>query len=106
MLKLLTEYLKGYGLFFFKYKLDVTKTTDNKSTFLHVLADAVNNRFPDVLLVMEDLPTVGEASKGMLSSYIHSLLPWWSYLPCHYGGVIGCYLPCFSGSVVGRSPDS
>ncbi|KAL5017847.1 hypothetical protein ScPMuIL_003569 [Solemya velum] len=47
----------------FLSQLDVTKTTDNKSTFLHVLADAVNNRFPDVLLVMEDLPTVGEASK-------------------------------------------
>ena len=54
------------NLFFqiFLPQLDVTKTKDNKSTFLHVLADAVYTRFPTVLTVFEELPTVMSAGKG------------------------------------------
>ena len=42
----------------------MTKTTDNKSTFLHVLADAVYTKMPECLNMSEDMPTVPDAAKG------------------------------------------
>ncbi|XP_021359852.1 delphilin-like isoform X2 [Mizuhopecten yessoensis] len=47
----------------FLAQLDVTKTKDNKMTFIHVLAEAVYSQFPDALSVGEDLTTVPLASK-------------------------------------------
>ncbi|XP_070579787.1 delphilin-like isoform X2 [Ptychodera flava] len=44
-------------------ELDTTKTTDNKSTFLHVLAKAVHDKVPAVLSFSEELPNVPTASK-------------------------------------------
>ncbi|KAL3875511.1 hypothetical protein ACJMK2_033457, partial [Sinanodonta woodiana] len=47
----------------FLSQLEVTKTSDQKSTFLHVLAEAVSKKFPEVLSVGEQLTTVPEAAK-------------------------------------------
>ena len=61
----------------FKYllcalQLDVTKTSDNKSTFLHVLAGTVSARFPEVLTLGEELHAIPEAAKGR-SQYLRLL---------------------------------
>ncbi|XP_060080140.1 delphilin-like [Ylistrum balloti] len=47
----------------FLAQLDVTKTKDNKMTFIHILAEAVYSQFPEALSVGEDLTTVPLASK-------------------------------------------
>ncbi|XP_006817000.1 delphilin-like [Saccoglossus kowalevskii] len=47
----------------FLMQLDTTKTTDNKSTFLHVLAKAVSDKVPAVLSFGEEIPNVGLAAK-------------------------------------------
>lgn len=47
----------------FLLQLEITKTSDNKLTFLHVLAEAVFNKFPDLVAVGEELTTVPEAAK-------------------------------------------
>ncbi|KAK6170562.1 hypothetical protein SNE40_018927 [Patella caerulea] len=47
----------------FLSQIDITKTSNNKSTFLHVLAEAVYNKFPDVLTIGDDLVHVPEATK-------------------------------------------
>ncbi|ESO84151.1 hypothetical protein LOTGIDRAFT_155476 [Lottia gigantea] len=47
----------------FLSQIDITKTSDNKSTFLHVLTEAVSKRFPDVLSIGDDLTHVSEAAK-------------------------------------------
>ncbi|KAK3090633.1 hypothetical protein FSP39_013290 [Pinctada imbricata] len=60
----------------FLNQLDITKTKDNKSTFLNVLADAVYNKFPSVLTVGEELPTVmiaGKVSDVMLNQELQDL---------------------------------
>ncbi|CAG2203100.1 Delphilin [Mytilus edulis] len=44
-------------------QLEVTKTSDNKTTFLHVLANAVYVKFPEVLAVGEELSSIPEAAK-------------------------------------------
>ncbi|XP_077980007.1 delphilin-like [Glandiceps talaboti] len=44
-------------------ELDTTKTSDNKSTFLHVLAKAVNDKVPAVLSFAEEIPNVPPAAK-------------------------------------------
>jgi len=56
------EYISALFLHFLQ--LDITKTKDNKTTFIHVLAEAVFNKFPDMVSVGEDLTTVPVASKG------------------------------------------
>ncbi|KAK2185328.1 hypothetical protein NP493_240g05013 [Ridgeia piscesae] len=43
--------------------LDLTKTTDGKASFLHVLVDTVSSKFADSLRLSEDLPTVLEAAR-------------------------------------------
>ncbi|XP_056020284.1 delphilin-like isoform X2 [Ostrea edulis] len=58
----------------FLSQLDITKTKDNKSTFIHVLADAVVTRFPDVLTVGEDLSTVMAVGKGKLACMSNIML--------------------------------
>lgn len=48
----------------FLTQLDITKTADSKSTFLHVLADTAYTKFPELLSVGEELTNVAEASKA------------------------------------------
>jgi len=43
--------------------LEITKTSDNKLTFLHVLAEAVFSKFPELVAVGEELTTVPQAAK-------------------------------------------
>ena len=45
-------------------QLDITKTADSKSTFLHVLADTCYKKFPELLTLAEDVGTLSEAAKG------------------------------------------
>ena len=45
------------------FQLEITKTADNKLTFLHVLAEAAHTKFPELIAVGEDLTTVPLASK-------------------------------------------
>ncbi|KAK7502340.1 hypothetical protein BaRGS_00006293, partial [Batillaria attramentaria] len=52
----------------FLTQLDITKTADSKSTFLHVLADTAYTKFPDLLSVGEELANVAEASKDEIQS--------------------------------------
>ncbi|GFO33175.1 glutamate receptor, ionotropic, delta 2 (grid2) interacting protein, b [Plakobranchus ocellatus] len=47
----------------FLTQLDITKTTDNKSSFLHVLAEAAYSRFPELLSFSDELSTVEKAAK-------------------------------------------
>ncbi|XP_060551742.1 delphilin-like isoform X3 [Ruditapes philippinarum] len=47
----------------FLSQLEITKTSDNKLTFLHVLAEAVFNKFPELVAVGEELTTVPAAAK-------------------------------------------
>ena len=47
------------------FQLEITKTSDNKATFLHVLAETVYDRFPEVLTVGEELATISDAAKGI-----------------------------------------
>ncbi|KAG8452270.1 hypothetical protein GDO86_004175 [Hymenochirus boettgeri] len=44
-------------------KLKDTKSTDQKTTLLHFLADLCEKKFPDVLMFVEDLQSVDKASK-------------------------------------------
>ena len=52
---------------FFSYdsplQLDTTKTSDNKSTFLHVVAKAVNTDMPEALTFRNEIPSVERANK-------------------------------------------
>ena len=50
------------------FQLEITKTSDNKATFLHVLAETVFDRFPEVLTVGEELATISDAAKGIQKS--------------------------------------
>ncbi|KAK7002915.1 delphilin-like isoform X2 [Biomphalaria glabrata] len=52
----------GFRITFLR-QMDTTKTSDNKSSFLHVLADAVYNKFPEVLSLSEELFSVQKAAK-------------------------------------------
>ncbi|XP_055877569.1 delphilin-like isoform X2 [Biomphalaria glabrata] len=52
----------GFRITFLR-QMDTTKTSDNKSSFLHVLADAVYNKFPEVLSLGEELSSVQKAAK-------------------------------------------
>ena len=47
-------------------QLDLTKTTDGKASFLHVLADVIYTKSRDCVNLSEELPTVAEAAKGLL----------------------------------------
>ncbi|XP_052817061.1 delphilin-like isoform X2 [Mya arenaria] len=47
----------------FLSQLEITKTADNKLTFLHVLAEAVFSKFPELVAVGEELTTVPTAAK-------------------------------------------
>ncbi|XP_061181898.1 delphilin-like [Saccostrea echinata] len=58
----------------FLSQLDITKTKDNRTTFIHVLADAVVTRFPDVLTVGEELSTVMAVGKGKLACMSNIML--------------------------------
>ncbi|CAH1794248.1 unnamed protein product [Owenia fusiformis] len=58
----------------FLTQLELTKTSDNKATFLHVLANAIYTKFPDMLPLIEDLPTVAEAAKVSSSQINQELL--------------------------------
>ena len=53
------------------FQLEITKTSDNKATFLHVLAETVFVKFPEVLAVGEELTSVPEAAKGNLHVFCH-----------------------------------
>ncbi|KAK7113403.1 hypothetical protein V1264_012699 [Littorina saxatilis] len=50
----------------FLTQLDITKTADGKSTFLHVLAETCYNKFADLLTLADDLATLPEAAKGIV----------------------------------------
>ncbi|XP_059156490.1 delphilin-like [Physella acuta] len=52
----------GFRITFLK-QLDTTKTSNKSSSFLHVLADAAFNKFPEVLSLSDELKTVEKASK-------------------------------------------
>lgn len=52
----------------FLAQLDITKTSDNRSTFLNVLANAVHQNFPEVLSLREELGSVPEAAKGEIEN--------------------------------------
>jgi len=45
-------------------QLDQTKTSDGKSNFINVLANAVHSRFPDAIEIASDLPTCFDAARG------------------------------------------
>jgi len=44
--------------------MDYTKTSDNKLTFLHILARAVLSKFPEVLTFADELSDVAGASRS------------------------------------------
>lgn len=44
--------------------MDSTKTSDNKLTFLHILALALSSKFPELLNFYDDMPDVKTASRG------------------------------------------
>jgi len=46
--------------------MDLTKTSDNKLTFLHILARAVITKFPEVVTFPSEIPDVKAASRGKL----------------------------------------
>uniref|UniRef100_H2Y8Z1 Delphilin n=1 Tax=Ciona savignyi TaxID=51511 RepID=H2Y8Z1_CIOSA len=48
----------------FLAEMDCTKTSDNKMTFLHILARAVSSKFPEVLSFADELTDVKDASRG------------------------------------------
>ncbi|XP_022095372.1 delphilin-like isoform X6 [Acanthaster planci] len=50
----------------FLTELDTTKTADNKSTFLHVVAKAVHTNVPEVVTFGDELPMVPKANKVSL----------------------------------------
>ena len=45
--------------------MDSTKTSDNKLTFLHILARAVSSKFPETTSFADELNDVKEASRGI-----------------------------------------
>ena len=45
-------------------QLDLTKTTDGKASFLHVLADAVQFKCPELVSFGEELPSINLATRG------------------------------------------
>ncbi|XP_046571984.1 delphilin-like [Haliotis rubra] len=47
----------------FLTQLDVTKTSDNKLTFLHVLVDTIKTKFPELITLSEEINSVSKASK-------------------------------------------
>ncbi|ELU10762.1 hypothetical protein CAPTEDRAFT_223619 [Capitella teleta] len=47
----------------FLAQLELTKTSDGKASFLHVLAEAVSTKFPECVHLTDELPTVAEAAK-------------------------------------------
>ena len=47
-------------------QLDTTKTSDNKSTFLHVVAKTATTNMPDAISFREEIPTVPKADKMSL----------------------------------------
>ena len=49
---------------FVNYQLSSTKTTDNKSTLLHVLVSTIESKYPEVLDVKKELESVLVAAKG------------------------------------------
>ncbi|XP_064612281.1 delphilin-like isoform X2 [Liolophura sinensis] len=54
-------------------QLDVTKTQDNKHTFLHVLANASLTKIPDTLGVSKELKTVPKAAKVSLGNVVQDI---------------------------------
>ena len=42
----------------------MTKTTDGKASFLHVLADAVQFKCPELVSFGEELPSINLATRG------------------------------------------
>lgn len=49
-------------------ELDTTKTSDNKSTFLHMVAKAVHTNVPDVVTFGNEITTVNKVAKSSLRS--------------------------------------
>ncbi|GFS22821.1 delphilin [Elysia marginata] len=47
----------------FLTQLEITKTTDKKSSFLHVVAETIYSKFPELLSFSDDLPSIVPAAK-------------------------------------------
>ncbi|XP_030840675.1 delphilin isoform X2 [Strongylocentrotus purpuratus] len=52
----------------FLNELDTTKTSDNKATFLHVVAKAVHSNVPEVINFRDEIPSVPKAVKMSLKA--------------------------------------
>jgi len=53
--------------FFFKpLQLSNTKTSDNKSTLLHFLVQSIESKYPEVLNIKDEIPSVSTAAKGKI----------------------------------------
>ncbi|XP_063961799.1 delphilin-like isoform X2 [Lytechinus pictus] len=52
----------------FLTELDTTKTSDNKATFLHVVAKAVHSNVPEVINFRDEIPSVPKAVKMSLKA--------------------------------------
>ncbi|CAK8685246.1 unnamed protein product [Clavelina lepadiformis] len=57
----------------FLAEMDSTKTSDNKLTFLHILARAVTTKFPDVVIFSEELMDVKNASRVIYNAVLEDL---------------------------------
>ena len=64
----LFNFSKQVRYFFLFAQLDLTKTSDNKGTFLNVLAEAMYSKYPQKIHLSQDLPTIQAASKGTSQS--------------------------------------
>ncbi|CAL1532337.1 unnamed protein product [Lymnaea stagnalis] len=62
----------GFRITFLK-QLETTKTSDNKSSFLHFLADAAYNKFPQVLSFGDEISTVEKAAKVSIDVLVQDI---------------------------------
>lgn len=57
----------------------MTKTSDKKGTFLNVLAEALNAKYPHLIDLRSDLPSIPQAAKGNWYFINYFFIPLFSY---------------------------
>ena len=72
----------------FLTKLRNTKTTDNKKTLVHFLAELVQSDYPELATFVDDMSSCGKAARGML--YFSRYFASW------FGRVVFSYLTVLS----------
>lgn len=70
------RFLRHSVTYVYYVQLDQTKTTDGKSNFMNMLANAVYSRHPEAIDLAAELPTVSDAARGQ-----HRLLYGLLHLP-------------------------